>query len=193
MNLLKAALLSSVLGMTSVASAAIISNVPLNTSRFETMDIKSLTQQASQGNHHAQFFLAKRLQKGEGVAKDAQKAVYWYTRAAEQNIAPAQLNLGIMYLRGEGVQANMNQGRMWLERAAHLGDNRASYALAMIDEKQQRLVDAYKWYDLSSRDGMLDKGIRDKAQVKISQLALNLSSSEIQRAKNSATTWFQNQ
>lgn len=159
---------------------------------FETMSISNLTTKASQGDHHAQFFLAKRLQKGEGVAKDASRAAYWYTRAAEHNIAPAQLNLGIMYLRGEGVQANMNEGRKWLEKAAHLGDNRASYALAMIDEKQQRLVDAYKWYDLSSRDGMLDDKIRDKAQAKIVQLSLNLSSNDIEKAKNNANSWFQN-
>lgn len=191
MKSLKAALFIGALFSASVASAELISNVPLDTSRFEIMDIGALTTQASQGNYHAQFFLAKRLQKGLGVAKDASKAVYWYTRAAEQDIAPAQLNLGIMYLRGEGVKADMAQGRKWLEKAAHLGDNRASYALAMIDEKQKRLVDAYKWYDLSSRDGMLDDKIRDKAQTKISQLALNLSSSDIEKAKSSADDWFQ--
>lgn len=159
---------------------------------FDMMDINTLTNQASNGDHHAQFFLAKRLQKGQGVAKDANKAIYWYTRAAERNIAPAQLNLGIMYLRGEGVPANMNQGRAWLEKAANLGDNRASYALAMIDEQQQRLVDAYKWYDLSTRDGMLDDAVRHRAKAKVSQLALNLSSSEIESAKKSANAWFQN-
>ncbi len=191
MKLLKSALLSTVLMGAGVAHADLVSNVPLNVSRFEIMDINSLTAEANNGNYHAQFFLAKRLQKGEGVAKNAQQAVYWYTRAAEQNIAPAQLNLGIMYLRGEGVKADMQKGRAWLEKAAHLGDNRASYALAMIDEKQQRLVDAYKWYDLSSRDGMLDDKIRGKAQAKVSQLALNLSSSDIEKAKSSADSWFQ--
>lgn len=158
---------------------------------FDTMDIQNLTAQAASGDNHAQFFLAKRLQKGQGVAKDASKAIYWYTRAAEKNIAPAQLNLGIMYLRGEGVPANMAQGRSWLEKAANLGDNRASYALAMIDEKQQRLVDAYKWYDLSSRDGMLDESVRNRAKAKVGELALNLSSAEIESAKKSANAWFQ--
>ena len=189
MKFLKLTLLASLISV-SVAHADLVSNVPLDTSRYEIMDMNTLTAQAASGNHHAQFFLAKRLQKGEGVAKDATKAVYWYTRAAEQNIAPAQLNLGIMYLRGEGVKADMGEGRKWLEKAAHLGDNRASYALAMIDEKQQRLVDAYKWYDLSSRDGMLDDTIRGKAQAKIGQLALNLSSSDIEKAKTSADDWF---
>lgn len=162
-------------------------------SQYDTMDINTLTNQAASGSQQAQFFLAKRLQKGQGVAKDASKAVYWYTRAAEKNIAPAQLNLGIMYLRGEGVPADMAKGRAWLEKAANLGDNRASYALAMIDEKQHRLVDAYKWYDLSSRDGMLDEDVKNRARAKVSQLALNLSSSEVEAAKRSANAWFKNQ
>lgn len=188
MKFLKAILLSGVLSSATLSFAQSNSSI-----RFENMDITSLTNQAALGDHHAQFFLAKRLHKGEGVTKDTSKAVYWYTRAAEKNIAPAQLNLGIMYLRGEGVKADMATGRTWLERAANLGDNRASYALAMIDEQQQRLVDAYKWYDLSTRDGMLDENVRNRAKAKVSQLALNLSSSEIESAKRSANAWFQNQ
>ncbi|UNU73861.1 sel1 repeat family protein [Moraxella nasovis] len=193
MKLLKAVLLVGSLCTASLASAELTSNIPLNVSRFEMMDITGLTHLAQSGNHHAQFFLAMRLQKGKGVVKDAKKAAYWYTKAAEQGIAPAQLNLGFMYLKGEGVQGSMALGRTWLEKAARLGDNRASYALAMIDESQKRFVDAYKWYDLSGRDGMLDKGIRAKAHAKVGELALNLSSSQIQQAKTLATTWFQGQ
>ena len=40
---------------------------------------------------------------------------------------------------------------------------------------------------------MLDDKIRGKAQAKIGQLALGLSSSDIEKAKNSADSWFQNQ
>ena len=183
----------STLGLTSIARAELTGNIPLNQSRFETMDVPSLTQMASNGNQHAQFYLAKRLQKGQGAVVDAANALYWYTRAAEQGVAPAQLNLGIMYLRGEGVSADIQKGRQWLEKAASQGDNRASYALAVLDEREQRFVDAYKWYDLSARDAMLDDTVRDRARGKISQLALNLSSSELQRAKDSANQWFQNQ
>lgn len=97
-----------------------------------------------------------------------------------------------MYLRGEGVTADMATARAWLEKAAHLGDNRASYTLAIIDEKQERFVDAYKWYDLSAREAMLDDKVRSRAKDKIGQLAMNLSSSEIATAKQEANTWFQN-
>lgn len=184
--------ITTVLGL-SHAHAELISNVPLDVSRFELMDMTSLSAQAATGNTQAQFFLAKRLQKGQGTAVDAKAAAHWYTKAAEQGIAPAQLNLGIMYLRGEGVAADMQKARTWLEKAAHLGDNRASYALAVLDERENRMVDAYKWYDLSARDAMLDDKVRDKARSKIGQLALNLSSNDIEQAKQQANRWFQNQ
>ena len=191
MKLLKAALFTALFSCASLANAELISNVPLDTSRFELMPISELSASAAQGNNHAQFYLAKRLQKGEGIAKNTQQAVQWYTKAAQQGVAPAQLNLAIMYLRGEGVQPNLQQARGWLEKAAMRGDNRASYTLALLDEKQKNLVDAYKWYDLAARDGMLDEKVRNKARGKIGQLALNLSSSDIASARSKADTWFQ--
>lgn len=193
MKLLKAALFTALFATAGLAQAELIANVPLDTSRFELMDTSELTARANQGNDHAQFYLAKRYQKGNGVPQDARKAIEWYTRAANQNVTPAQLNLGIMYARGEGVAVNEQQARYWLERAAKRGDNRASYTLALIDEKQRKLVDAYKWYDLSARDGMLNEQVRNKARGKIGQLALNLSSSDMATARSQADSWFQTQ
>lgn len=191
MKLLKAALFTTLFSCAGLANADLISNVPLDVSRFEMMSVSELTARANQGNDHAQFYLAKRLQKGQDVTKNTQQAVQWYTRAAEQGVAPAQLNLAIMYLRGEGVKPNLQQARSWLEKAAMRGDNRASYTLALLDEKQKNLVDAYKWYDLAARDGMLDDKVRSKARGKIGQLALNLSSSDIASARSKADSWFQ--
>ncbi|ALF60070.1 tetratricopeptide repeat protein [Psychrobacter urativorans] len=192
MKLLKAALFTAIFSCAGIANADLVANVPLDTSRFEIMNVSELSARANQGNDHAQFYLAKRLQKGQGITQDTQKAIQWYTRAAEQGVAPAQLNLGIMYLRGEGVQPNLQQARKWLEKAAMRGDNRASYTLALLDEKQKNLVDAYKWYDLAARDGMLDDNVRSKARGKIGQLALNLSNSDIVSARTQADRWFQN-
>lgn len=179
------------ISMASVTHAELISNVPLDISRFELMEANLLNAHANSGNQHAQFFLAKRLQKGEGMPQNAKTAVYWYERAAKQDVAPAQLNLGIMYLRGEGVEHDIIKARTWLEKAAQLGDNRASYALAVLDEREKRFVDAYKWYDLSAREAMLDDKVKSRAKDKIGQLAMNLSSSEIESAKKSANAWFQ--
>lgn len=180
-----------VAALTATAQADLTANIPLDVSRFEQMDAKTLNAHAASGNRHAQFFLAKRLQKGENIEKNADKAAYWYERAAKQGVAPAQLNLGIMYLRGEGVKHDIAKAKVWLEQAAQLGDNRATYALAVLDEREKRFVDAYKWYDLSAREAMLDDKVKSRAKDKIGQLALNLSSSEIESAKKSANAWFQ--
>lgn len=196
MKLMKVALLTAVmgvsgLGISTAANAELISNIALDTSRFDIMPPAQLINQAKSGDQQAQFFLAKRYQKGLGIQQDYQQAINWYTTAAKQDIAPAQLNLAMMYIRGEGVQPNAQQARYWLEKAAKLGDNRASYTLAMLDEKERKLVDAYKWYDLAARDGMLSDQVRTKARGKIGQLALNLSSQDIATARNRADTWFQ--
>lgn len=169
------------------AHADLTSNVPLDVSRFEVMDMPALVHYAQSGNQHAQFFLAKRLK----AQNDSKAAAFWYEQAAKEGVAPAQLNLGIMYLKGDGVPFDIITARAWLEKAAHLGDNRASYTLAILDEKQARLVDAYKWYDLSARDAMLDDKVKSRARGKISELALNLSPTDINRAKNQANSWFQ--
>ena len=149
MKLLKVTVLTAFLSLSGVASAELVANIPLNGSRYDSMEPMALLSQAKTGNQQAQFFLAKRYQKGLGIQQNFQQAIQWYTTAAKQDIAPAQLNLAMMYIRGEGVQPNAGQARYWLEKAAKLGDNRASYTLAMLDEKEKKLVDAYKWYDLS--------------------------------------------
>jgi TPR repeat protein len=63
--------------------------------------------------------------------------------------------------------------------------------LRELDEKEKKLVDAYKWYDLAARDGMLSDQVRTRAQSKIGQLALNLSSQDIATARIRADSWFQ--
>ena len=40
---------------------------------------------------------------GQGVARDGEKTVRYYTRAAELGFAPAQLNLAVMLHEGDGI------------------------------------------------------------------------------------------
>lgn len=193
MKILKTLLLTSSIATASLAQAELTANFPLDGARanYDLMHPSQLISYARQGNPDAEFYLAKRLQKGLGMAKNPQQAIEWYTKAANQNITPAQLNLGLMYVFGDGVRPDAQKARYWLEKAAKRGDNRASYTLAMLDEKQHRLVDAYKWYDLASRDGMLNEAVRNKARRKIGKLALNLSNADISNARRLADSWFQ--
>ena len=62
------------------------------------------------------------MPNGEGVPKDAAKAVEWYTKAAEQGHADAQNNLGVMYDTGEGVPRDLVRAYVWFNLAAAQGD-----------------------------------------------------------------------
>jgi len=77
---------------------------------------------AVQGIADAQAKLGVMYDTGEGVPKDAVKAVAWYQKAAVQGIADAQLILGVKYSEGEGVSKNMVIAYAWLNLAVAQGD-----------------------------------------------------------------------
>ena len=58
---------------------------------------------------------------GQGVARDGEKAVRYYARAAELGFAPAQLNLAVMLYEGDGIPADAKAARYWAQRAASAG------------------------------------------------------------------------
>ena len=55
---------------------------------------------------------------GQGVAKDDAEAVKWYRKAAEQNDAWAQFNLGYCYANGQGVAKDKVEAVKWYRKAA---------------------------------------------------------------------------
>ncbi len=58
---------------------------------------------------------------GQGVARDGEKAVRYYTRAAELGFAPAQFNLAVMLHEGDGIPTDTEAARYWALRAANAG------------------------------------------------------------------------
>jgi len=63
---------------------------------------------------------------GDGVLQDYKTAVKWYTSAAEQGLAEAQFNLGVMYDNGQGVLQDNVHVHMWYNISAYNGDIKAS-------------------------------------------------------------------
>ena len=66
---------------------------------------------------------------GEGVVKDLERAVAWYMKAAEQNDANAQYNVGWCYKKGEGVAENLERAVEWWTKAAGQGFENAQEVL----------------------------------------------------------------
>ena len=60
-----------------------------------------------------------------GVLEDDREAVKGYRKAAEQGVALAQFNLGLMYYLGEGVLEDYVEAYAWFNLAAAQGDKEA--------------------------------------------------------------------
>ena len=69
------------------------------------------------------------------MAKDPVEAVKWYRKAAEQNYATAQENLGVCYVSGEGVAENLVEAYKWLLLAARQGDEGAKQIMKVLESK----------------------------------------------------------
>jgi hypothetical protein len=61
-------------------------------------------------------------QKGHGVEKNLEKAIFWWTKGAEAGVTASMVNLGHALCNGEGVEKNLAKAHHWYKEAALLGD-----------------------------------------------------------------------
>ena len=92
---------------------------------FEKME-----QLADEGDHKAQFFVGLNYQNGSFVISDGEKAKHYLELVAENDIAPAQYQLGKLLLSDDALIRNIPQGVKWLETALHNGIDYAGLLLA---------------------------------------------------------------
>jgi hypothetical protein len=106
-------------------------NAAQKSAEAETPERKlaDLLKRAEQGDAEAQDQLGVMYDKGEGVPKDAAKAVEWYQKAAAQGNAWAQVHLGWAYESGGGVAKDDAKAVEWYHKAAVLGQTNAESAL----------------------------------------------------------------
>nr|WP_174506718.1 tetratricopeptide repeat protein [Acinetobacter sp. Marseille-Q1620] len=161
--------------------------------QYAHMGVNDLQRAAKAGQPAAQFYLGMHYQYGKDVAKDPKQAFTWYKAAADQGITSAQLNVGRMYADGVGVSKNETLARQYFEKAASRGDNRASFNLAVMEEQKKNYMGAYQWYELSTRDGMLDNKVMNMSEAKKTALAANLTPDQIRTARDRADKWIQAQ
>jgi hypothetical protein len=97
---------------------------------------------------------------GYGVHQDYLEAAKWYRRAAEQEHAGGQFNLGLMHWLGLGAPHDYAEAVRWFRRAADQGDEKAQFALGLSyfhgQGVAQDLVAAYMWFDLAARSEAAD-------------------------------------
>lgn len=197
---MKKLLISSTLFLGSIAGYVHAEYIPSQqqsvsamAAQYSTMSFADLHKAAKAGQPAAQFYLATHYQRGIDVQKDLKQAFTWFKAAADQGISAAQLNVGRMLADGTGTAKNEVLARQYFEKAASRGDNRASFNLAMMDEKKKNYMGAYQWYELSTRDGMLDNKVINLSETKKIALAANLTQDQIRTARERADQWIQSQ
>ena len=63
----------------------------------------------------------------------------------------------------------------------------------MMEEQKKNYMGAYQWYELSTRDGMLDNKVITLSEGKKTALAANLTQDQIRQARDRADKWIQAQ
>ena len=168
-------------------------SVASQAAQYSIMDIHNLTKAAKAGQAGAQFYLGTKYQFGKDVQQDERQAFAWFKAAADQGLSSAQLNVGRMLADGLGTKKDEVLARQYFEKAASRGDNRASFNLAMMEEQKKNYMGAYQWYELSTRDGMLDNKVITLSDGKKTALAANLTQDQIRQARDRADKWVQAQ
>ncbi len=92
------------------------------------------------------------------AASDDAQAERWFRLAAEQGLADAQYDLGLMYVDGKGVVEDDMQGAHWLHKAADQGHANAQYRLGRMYEEGEGVTkdrdEAVRWYRLAGEQGI---------------------------------------
>lgn len=112
-----------------------------------------LVRQANDGDPAAQMQLGFRYFLGRGFPADTAKAAYWIEKAADQNMAIAQYNLGVFLNNGWGIAWNPFKAYERFKAAAHdsLPEGEFAYGLFYTDNLvvPRNWDTAYHWLKLA--------------------------------------------
>ena len=110
---------------------------------------------AEMGDPDSQNSLALLYLNGEeGYDRDAEKAAYWFRRAAENGNVAAQNNLGLIYVHGHGVEKNMQEAMLWLQKAAEAGIVEAQSNLGQMYYLKENYQEAAFWLLQAAKQGL---------------------------------------
>ena len=116
---------------------------------------------AKKGDAQAQCDLGLEYEVGYDLPKDYQKAVEWYTKAAEQGHAQAQANLGDCYHYGYGVEKDDQKAVYWQTKSAEQGCVEGQENLSFYYEwgygVEQDYVKAHEWLVKASESAGVPK------------------------------------
>jgi TPR repeat protein len=119
--------------------SAAVFQLPAQQNEADRKLLAEIRARAEIGDAQSQFELGWEFFSGTlGVTKDDAEAVKWYRKAAEQNHAGAQYNLGFCYASGEGVAKDEVEAYKWWLLAAGQGNDDAKHNMTIVENKMSR-------------------------------------------------------
>lgn len=108
----------------------------------------------------AQCNLGECYKRGEGVEKNLEESIKWYTLAAEGGQPNAQYQLGLFFFHGIGVEKNLKEAVKWFTLSSENEEepeSRAQFILGRCYQDgtgvEQNLKEAVKWLTLAVENG----------------------------------------
>jgi TPR repeat protein len=133
-----AAVLSEMQAEESAAASAVTSAPTVDIASLISRDpelpeiVKSIEDQAFGGSAEAQHDLAAIYTAGHaGVKQNYGRAIDWFTLAAQNGVANARYNLGVLYHQGLGVSVDKSKAVSYYRAAAFLSHPEALYNLGI--------------------------------------------------------------
>src|SRR2546425_640274 len=145
-----------------VLFAGTVFHLPAQQSEADRKLLADIRAEAEKGDAQSLFELGTSFSFGNlGVAKDEVEAAKWYRKAAEQNDASAQYDLGLCYDNGNGVVKDEIEGYKWFLLAAAQGHENAKKNMAIIESwltrqqiaEGQKLASNFKPHEVTSARG----------------------------------------
>src|SRR6266516_4846113 len=138
--------------------SAAVFRLPAQQNEADRKVLAEIRAGADKGDAKAQYELGRAFFSGTlGVSKDEAEAVKWFRKAAEQNVADAQYNLGVCYANGQGVTEDDAEAVKWFRKAAEQNLADAQYNLGVCYDSGEGVakdqVEAYKWWLLAAGQG----------------------------------------
>ena len=126
--------------------------------KLYVLAVPGLQKLMSEGNTDAMKLLGDLYLDGKGgLEQDYAKAMEYYLRAAEEDNADAQAQLGYMYQNALGVPADYAKAMEWNNRAAQQGNAQGQAQIGYLYQNglgvTQNLDEAGRWYTRAKESG----------------------------------------
>ena len=131
-----------------------------NCNYSEPEALEYLEKKAKEGNPYAEWNYGNYYSDPEISSYDLEKAFYWFSKAAEKDMAVPLNNVGYSYIYGREVKKDVKKGIELMSKGAELGSKSAQENLAYLyagydDIMPLNYKEAFKWMEVLAKKGSL--------------------------------------